>query len=95
MRIPGNSGWTAKSVGMATVASLLITLVFKQLAEFGIGATLLLESMFVSALGGSIVLGLRHRGTWLLSLLLFLPSMMFVLFWISFAMGIGEGGDLP
>jgi hypothetical protein len=94
MNVAKNDGWTAKSIGMATVVSVTLFLVFKQLAEIGIGLELNWEVAFVPALGGAVVLGARHRRTWWLALLLFLPSMTFVLFWMAFLMAFVEGDAL-
>lgn len=94
MSVTTNEGWTVKSVVMATAVSLALMLVVVRLAELGIGLGLGWASLFLPALGGAIFLGLRHRRTWLLSLLVFLPLMMFLLVLVVVSMGIAEGNDL-
>jgi hypothetical protein len=90
----GSEGWTAKSFGMAFVASTALVLVFQQLAEMGIGRDLIWTPLLIPSLVGAIVLAVRHPGTWLLSLLLYFPSMVFVLYWLAFLMAV-RSGDGP
>lgn len=84
-------GWSAKSVGTAVVATVALVLLFQLLGDLGIGTGLTWEPLIVPSLGGAIVLGVRHRGTWLLSLLLYFPSMLFVLYWTAFLMAVSRG----
>ena len=87
--------WNLRSIVLAAAVSVGMLLVIMQLAEQGhwpddfgwINVTL-------PALFGSIMLGLRHRGTWLLSLFLFGPLMAFVLLILGMSIGVGRGNDL-
>ncbi|HWI19784.1 MAG TPA: hypothetical protein VNT81_18655 [Vicinamibacterales bacterium] len=86
--------WTAKSVGLAFVVSLSLMLVFLQLREIGIGVDLVWEPTIVPALAGAVVLAVRHRRTWLLALVLYMPSAAFVLYWLMFLMAMRAGNVL-
>lgn len=92
MNAAGDGGWTAASVVMAMAVSLGLMLVLRQLSQFGVGGRPEWTLIVTPAMAGSLVLGARHRGTWLLALLLYLPSMMFVLYWLTFFIAI-RGGD--
>jgi hypothetical protein len=94
MGAPIAESWTLKSVLIATGLSLSLVLVVVQLRELGLRLTVGWETVILPALGGATFLGLRHRGTWLLSFLVFLPLMTFVLVLVVVSMGVAEGNDL-
>lgn len=90
----GSAGWTAKSAGMAAIASVSVMVLFQLLAESGWGRDLVWAPLIVPALAGTAVLAIRHPGTWLLSALLYFPGAVFVLYWLAFLMAV-RSGDAP